>query len=124
MASIETYRTRIDALKTSVETLKGGGPLIIQNLPGRAPLIVYYWDDLDFPVGTVIAGDREHVCLRVPHGDREHVCLRVPHGDIYWASSSYDGREPDGYDLEQFYDFLRKRAAEGEQFRIVYHPDA
>ena len=112
MASIETYRTRIDALKTSVETLKGGGPLIIQNLPGRAPLIVYYWDDLDFPVGTVIAGDREHVCLRVPHGD------------IYWASSSYDGREPDGYDLEQFYDFLRKRAAEGEQFRIVYHPDA
>lgn len=110
MASIETYRTRIDALKTSVETLKGGGPLIIKNLPGRAPLAVGFWDDLDLPVGTVIAGDREHVYLRVPHGD------------TYWTSSSLDIKEPDGYDREQFYNFLRKNAAEGEQFRIAHWP--
>lgn len=112
MASIETYRTRIDALKTSVETLKSSGPLIIQNLHGRAPLTVGSWDDLDLPFGTVIAGDGEHVYLRVPHGD------------IYWASSSCDIAEPNGYDLEQFYNHLRKLAAEGEQFRIVYQPNA
>lgn len=112
MASIETYRTRIDALKTSVETLKGSGPLIIQNLHGRAPLTVDFWSDLDLPFGTVIAGDGEHVYLRVPHGD------------IYWASSSCDIAEPNGYDLEQFLGHLRECAARGEQFHIVYQPDA
>lgn len=111
MTSIETYQEQINALKASIETLKGGGPLTIQNLPGRAPLTVCYWDDLDLLMGTVIAGNNEHVYLRVPHGD------------IYWASSNYDDCEPDGYDLEQFYDFLRRSAAEGEQFRIVYQPE-
>nr|DAU97873.1 MAG TPA: hypothetical protein [Caudoviricetes sp.] len=112
MASIETYRTRIDALKTSVETLKRGGPFIIQNLPGRAPLIVNYWDDLDLPIGTVIAGNEDHVYLRALHGD------------TYWESSSPDIEELDGYDLDGFYEHLRERAAAGEQFRIAYQPDA
>ena len=113
MASIETYQERINTLKTSVETLKEADKtLTIQNLPRRAPLRVCYWDDLDFLIGTVIAGNEDHVYLRVPHGD------------IYWASSSFDATEPDGYDLEQFFDHLRECAAAGEQFRVVYHPGA
>lgn len=110
MASIETYRRRIDALKTSIETLKGDKPLIIHNLPGRAAIVVREWDDLDFPLGTVIAGE----------GD--HAYLRVPHGDIYWASSTYNIAEPDGYGRGELYDRLRELAAAGEQFRIVYQP--
>lgn len=113
MASIETYRTRIDALKTSVETLKEGDKtLTIQNLPGRAPLRVREWDDFDFPSGTVIAGDGSHVYMRVPHGA------------TYWASSSCFTMEPRGYGCGELYDHLRERAAAGEQFRIVYQPDA
>lgn len=112
MASIETYQTRISALKTSIETLKSGGLLTIQNLPGRAPLRVHEWDDYDFPVGTVIAGG----------GDR--VYLRVPHGAIYWVSSARYVREPDIYSRGELYNRLRERAAAGEQFRIVYQPDA
>nr|DAS47746.1 MAG TPA: hypothetical protein [Caudoviricetes sp.] len=111
MASIERYRTRIDALKTSVETLKEGDKtLTIQNLPGRAPIVVHDWDDLAFPLGTVIAGS----------GD--HVYLRVPHGNIYWASSGCDIGEPTGHCLNELYNHLRKRAAAGEQFRIVHQP--
>lgn len=112
MASIQTYQTRINTLKTSIETLKGYRPLIIQNLPGRAPLRVHEWGDLNLPYGTVIAGDGEHVYLRVPHGS------------IYWSSACTDFGEPDGYSLEQFLDHLRECAARGEQFRIVYQPDA
>lgn len=113
MTNIETYRTRIDALKTSVETLKEGDKtLTIQNLPGRAPLTVREWDDLNRPYGTVIAGDGEHVYLRVPHGS------------IYWSSACTDFGEPNGYDLEQFLGHLRECAARGEQFHIVYQPDA
>lgn len=112
MASIETYRTRIDALKTSVETLKSDGPLIIQNLPGRAPLTIDEWSDHYFPVGTVIAGG----------GGR--VYLRVPHGDIYWASSDRSIDEPNGYGSGELYYRLRERAAAGEQFRIVHQPNA
>lgn len=113
MASIETYRTRIGALKGSIETLKEADKtLTIQNLPGRAPLRVHEWDDCDFPVGTVIAGG----------GDR--VYLRVPHGATYWVSSVRYVREPDIYGRGELYDRLRERAAAGEQFRIVYQPDA
>lgn len=112
MASIETYRTRIDALKTSVETLKSGGPLIIQNLPGRAPLVVCDWDDRNFPVGTVIAGNEDHVYLRVPHGN------------IYWASSGCDIGEPIRCRHNELYNHLRELAARGEQFRIVHQPTA
>jgi hypothetical protein len=113
MASIETYRTRIDALKASVETLKEGDKtLTIQNLPGRAKLVVNNKSDLLLPFGTVIAGDGEHVYLRAPRGR------------IYWSSAHTSLGEPDGYSLEQFYDLLRGNAAEGEQFRIVHQPDA
>ena len=69
MASIETYRTRIDALKTSVETLKGGGPLTIKNLPGRAPLAIDEWGDLNLPYGTVIGvGGVEYMRTGYTHG--------------------------------------------------------
>lgn len=112
MTSIETYRTRIDALKTSIETLKDGGPLIIRDLPGKADIVVRKCADLRLPYGTVIAGD----------GD--HVYLRAPHGDVYWASARTGFGEPDGYSLEQFHDHLCEQAADGEQFRIVYQPDA
>lgn len=113
MASIETYNKRIDALKTSIETLKGGDKtLTIQNLPGMEPLVVRDWDDFDFPVGTVIAGDGAHVYMRVPHGA------------TYWASSSRDLTEPNGYGCGELYDDLYERAAAGEQFRIVYQPEA
>ena len=112
MTSIETYSTRIDALKASVETLKEGDKtLTIQNLPGRASIVVREWDDLAFPFGTVIAGNEDHVYLRVPHGK------------IYWASSGCDIGEPNGYGRGELYDHLRERAAAGEQFRIVYQPD-
>lgn len=114
MASIETYRTRIDALKTSVETLKGGGPLIIKNLPGRAPLTIDEWGDLNLPYGTVIAGNGTHVYLRAPHGG------------IYWESSSDNANagERGSYSLGEFYRHLHERAANGEQFRIIYQPSA
>ena len=112
MASIETYQTRISTLKTSIETLKRGGPLIIQNLPGRAPLRVHEWADYDFPVGTVIAGNEDHVYLRVPHGD------------TYWVSSTRNITESDDYGCGELYGRLRERAAAGEQFRIVYQPSA
>ena len=112
MASIETYQERISTLKTSIETLKRGGLLTIQNLPGRAPIVVCNWDDYDFPVGTVIAGNEDHVYLRVPHRD------------TYWVSSTRDIYEPDRYGREELCDHLRERAAAGEQFRIVYQPDA
>lgn len=113
MASIETYRTRIDALKTSIETLKEGDKtLTIQNLPGRAPLVVRDWNDFNFPAGTVIAGN----------GD--HVYLRVPHGNIYWVSSGCDIGEPIRCRHNEFYNHLRELAARGEQFRIVYQPTA
>lgn len=112
MASIETYQERINTLKTSIETLKSGGAVTIGNLPGRAPLKVRKSWDLHLPCGTVIAG-----------GDTR-VYLRVPHGDIYWASASTDVDGPDNYNLDGFYDFLRARTAGGEQFRIVYQPEA
>ena len=112
MASIETYQERIKALKTSIETLKGGGPLIIQNLPGRASLIIDEWDDLTFPCGTVIVGD----------GD--HAYLRVPHRATYWVSSARDVSEPDKYGAGELRDHLREQAAAGKQFRIVHQPDA
>lgn len=110
MTSLETYQTRINELKASIETLKDGGSLIIHNLPERADLTVSYNSDLHLPFGAVIAGDGEHVYLRVPHGS------------IYWASACADFGEPDGYSLEQFHDHLRELAADGEQFRIVYYP--
>lgn len=113
MASIETYQARIKALKTSIETLKEGDKtLIIQNLPGRASLRVHEWADYDFPVGTVIAGNEDHVYLRVPHGD------------TYWVSSTRNITESDDYGCGELYGRLRERAAAGEQFRIVYQPDA
>lgn len=113
MASIETYQTRINTLKTSIETLKEGDrTLTIQNLPGRANLVVNNKSDLLLPFGTVIAGDGEHVYLRAPRGS------------IYWSSAHTSLGEPDGYSLERFYDFLREQAAAGEQFRIVHQPDA
>jgi hypothetical protein len=111
MASIESYQSCINALRASIETLKEGDKtLTIQNLPGRAPIVVHEWDDLAFPFGTVIAGSEDHVYLRVPHGR------------IYWASACADLNEPNGYGRERLYDHLRKRAAEGEQFRIVHQP--
>ena len=113
MASIETYQTRINTLKTSIETLKEGDKtLTIQNLPGRADLVVSDWDDYDFPVGTVIAGNYDHVYLRVPHGA------------TYWVSSARAAWEPERCGRGELYDHLRERAADGEQFRIVYQPDA
>ena len=110
MASIETYRTRIDALKTSVETLKSGEPLIIQNLPGRAPLVVHEWDDYNFPLGTVITGDADHVYLRVPLGG------------TFWVSSICDVTKPRRLGRNELYNHLRELAAAGEQFRIVHQP--
>lgn len=113
MASIEAYRTRIDALKTSIETLKEGDKtLTIQNLPGRAPLVVRDWNDFNFPAGTVIAGN----------GD--HVYLRVPHSATYWVSSSRDIDESEHYGRGELHDRLCEWAAAGEQFRIVYQPTA
>lgn len=111
MISIETYRTRIDTIKTRIETLKGK-TLTICNLPGKDALVVRDWGDLNLPVGTVIAGDRTHVYLRVPHGS------------TFWASSDRDGTEPDGYSLEEFFAYLRRYAERGEQFRIVHQPGA
>lgn len=110
MTSLETYQARITELKASIETFKDNGPLIIHNLPGRADLTVSDSSNLHLPFGAVIAGDGEHVYLRVPHGS------------IYWASACTDFGEPDGYSLEQFHDHLRELAADGEQFRIVYWP--
>lgn len=111
MASIETYRERISTLKTSIETLKrSDAPLTIFSLNGVART-VRSGDDLRLGCGTVVAGSGAHVYLRVPHGA------------VYWTSSNRDIDEPDGYGLEEFYDFLRKRAACGEQFRIVYQPE-
>lgn len=112
MTSIETYQKQINTLKTSIETLKSDKTLTIQNLPGRAPIVVRNWDDYDFPAGTVIAGNEDHVYLRVPHRD------------TYWVSSTRDIYEPDSYGRGELYDHLRERAAAGEQFRIVYQPDA
>lgn len=110
MATIETYQERINTLKTSIETLKrDDAPLIVFTLNGVAHT-VREASDLRFVCGTVIAGS----------GD--HVYLRVPHLGMRWASSNCDIDEPDGYGLEEFYDFLRRRAAGGEQFRIVYQP--
>lgn len=112
MTSIETYRTRIDALKTSIETLKEGDKVLtIQNLPGREPLVVHEWDEFAFPFGTVIAGNEAHVYLRVPHSA------------TYWVSSTRDATEPDRYGRGELYDHLRELAARGEQFRIVHQPD-
>lgn len=110
MASVETYQTRINALKTSIETMKGNEPLTIRNLPGRASLVVRSRTDLALPFGTVIAGDEDHVYLRVPNGS------------TYWASACTDFGEPNGYSLEQFHNRLCKLAADGEQFRIAYQP--
>ena len=112
MTSIETYCEHIDALKGRIETLKEGDKtLTINNLPGRAPLVVREWDDHDFPLGTVIAGS----------GTR--VYLRVPHGDTYWVSSACDITEPDCYGREELYNHLCKRAAAGERFGVVYQPE-
>ena len=44
-------------------------------------------------------------------------------GNTYWASSDRDNTEPYGYDLDQFYEFLRRRMEDGEQFRVVYQPN-
>lgn len=111
MTSIETYNERISALRASIEALKEGDKTItIQNLPGRAPLVVREWDDFDFPAGTVIVGD----C--------PHVYLRVSHGATYWTSFSPVAGEPRGYGHGELYAHLRERAAAGEQFRIVYQP--
>lgn len=113
MASIETYRTRIDALKTSIETLKKSDKkFTIHNLPGMAPIVVREQGDLNFPYGTVIAGNGTHVYLRTPHGG------------IWWESSSDNVGEQGGYGLVAFYNHLREQAAAGEQFRIVHQPDA
>ena len=109
MTSIETYQERIATIKASVEALKGDKPLIINNLPGRAHLVVNEWDDFDFPDGTVIAGD----------GD--HVYLRVPHGGTYWVTSNRTN-ETVHFGLGELYNHLREQAAVGEQFRIVYQP--
>lgn len=112
MASIETYNKRIDALKTSIETLKGGDKtLTIQNLPGMEPLVVRDWDDFDFPVGTVIAGDGAHAYMRVPHGA------------TFWVMSSRTD-ETVYFGPGELYDHLREQAAAGEQFRIVHQPSA
>lgn len=110
MTSIETYQEQIATIKASIETLKNDGPLIIKNLPGRAALVVHEWDDYDFPVGTVIAGD----------GDRAF--LRVPHGSTFWVSSSRVVSEPDQFGRGELYDRLREHAAAGKQFRIVHQP--
>lgn len=112
MTSLETYQTRINELKAGIEALKGVGPIIIHNLPGWAALVVGDSEDLCLPVGTVIAGNGYHVFLRVPHGS------------TYWASSDRDEREPDGYGLEEFFAYLRRRTERGEQFHIVHQPGA
>ena len=111
MAKIETYHTRIDALKTSIETLKESDrTLTLHNLPGRAAIVVRDWDDFDFPDGTVSAGDEARVYLRVPHGA------------TYWVSSSPIYTEARSYGHGDLYDHLCERAAAGEQFRIVHWP--
>ena len=112
MASIETYNERFDALKTSIEELKGGNRTVaIRRMDGTI-LTVESPGDLLLPFGTTIAGSGEYVFLRVPHSG------------AYWESSYTRGPHPDsGYSLEQFYDYLRELAAAGEQFRIVYQPE-
>ena len=109
MTSIDTYRERINALKAGIETLKDNETFNLRN-PDGTVLIVRDNRDLFLPLGTVIAGNDEHVYLRVPHGN------------TYWTSSDRDNTEPYGYDLDQFYEFLRRRMEDGEQFRIVYQP--
>lgn len=110
MANIDTYRERINTLKTGIETIKNNETFNLRN-PDGTVLIVHDGRDLFLPLGTVIAGNDEHVYLRVPHGN------------TYWTSSDRDNTEPYGYDLDQFYEFLRRRMEDGEQFRVVYQPN-
>ena len=110
MTSIDTYYERINALKAGIETLKNNETFNLRN-PDDTVLIVRDSRDLFLPLGTVIVGNDEHVYLRVPHGH------------TYWTSSDRDNTEPYGYDLDQFYEFLRRRMEDGEQFRIVYQPN-
>ena len=110
MTSIDTYYERINARKASIETLKNDETFNLRN-PDGTVLIVRDSRDLFLPLGTVIAGNDEHVYLRVPHGN------------TYWTSSDRDNTEPYGYDLDQFYEFLRRRMEDGEQFRVVYQPN-
>ena len=110
MANIDTYRERINALKADIGTLKSNETFNLHN-PDGTVLIVRDGHDLFLPLGTVIVGNDEHVYLRVPHGN------------TYWTSSDRDNTEPYGYDLDQFYEFLRRRVEDGEQFRIVYQPN-
>ena len=110
MTSIDTYHERINALKAGIEALKNNETFNLRN-PDGTVLIVHDGRDLLLPLGTVIAGNDEHVYLRVPHGN------------TYWTSSDRDNTEPYGYDLDQFYEFLRRRMEDGEQFRVVYQPN-
>lgn len=110
MANIDTYRERINALKAGIETLKSNETFNLHN-PDGTVLIVRDGHDLFLPLGTVIVGNDEHVYLRVPHGN------------TYWTSSDRDNTEPYGYNLHQFYEFLRRRMEDGEQFRVIYQPN-
>lgn len=110
MASIDTYYERINTLKTGIETLKNNETFNLRN-PDGTVLTVRDSRDLFLPLGTVIVGNDEHVYLRVPHGN------------TYWTSSDRDNTEPYGYDLDQFYEFLRRRMEDGERFRVVYQPN-
>ena len=110
MTSIDTYYERINACKASIETLKNNETFNLRN-PDGTVLTVRDNRDLFLPLGTVIAGNDEHVYLRVPHGN------------TYWTSSDRDNTEPYGYDLDQFYEFLRRRVEDGERFRIVHQPN-
>lgn len=77
MANIDTYRERINTLKTGIETIKNNETFNLRN-PDGTVLIVRDSRDLFLPLGTVIVGNDEHVYLRVPHGN------------TYWTSSDRD----------------------------------
>jgi hypothetical protein len=105
MATIETYRARIDALKTRVETSKEVKALTIAREDGTA-CEINYAHDLDFDWGTVLADSEDRIYLRTSGSE-----------DEYWRASV---GQPRYLNLEEMHARMRVLADSGVTFRFIH----
>lgn len=105
MASIETYRTRIDALKTSVETLKNSGKLTITRLDGTEYEVKIKFD-LNFRWGAVIIDSEGEVYLRTRGAENE-----------YWRAAK---NKPKYRNCSEMFSHMRDQASKGVTYRFLH----
>lgn len=103
MASIEEYQEQINTLKSRIEALKYGNPIISRE--DGTEYEVNRPQDLDLKWGAVIADSAGEVYLRTAGTDQE-----------YWRAAT---SKPYYWTLEGMYNHMREAANDGIEFRFL-----